>query len=100
MFNSAYICLQKIFSSTVFAGTVISTIMRGERLHATVSLISIYKEGNLAIQQAGKNMSAKVIVICKQCPLLRRGKEGNFSLAVKLRDRDGDKRASPSYSGI
>lgn len=78
MFNSAYICLHcyiisKMFSSAVFAGTVITTITRGGSLHATVSLISIYKEGNLAIQQAGKNMSAKVIVICKQCPLLRRG---------------------------
>ncbi|XP_006757566.2 PREDICTED: procollagen C-endopeptidase enhancer 2, partial [Myotis davidii] len=60
-------------SNFVFAGTVITTITRGGSLHATISLISIYKEGNLAIQQAGKNMSAKVIVICKQCPLLRRG---------------------------
>nr|KAF6379740.1 procollagen C-endopeptidase enhancer 2 [Myotis myotis] len=59
-------------SNFVFAGTVITTITRGGSLHATISLISIYKEGNLAIQQAGKNMSAKVIVICKQCPLLRR----------------------------
>lgn len=105
MFNSAYSCLHcyvisKMLSSTVFAGTVITTITRGGSLHATISLISIYKEGNLAIQQAGKNMSAKVIVICKQCPLLRRGKEGNFSLVGELRDRDGDKRASLSYSGI
>ncbi|KAF5914563.1 hypothetical protein HPG69_007948 [Diceros bicornis minor] len=59
--------------TTVLAGTVITTITRGGSLHATVSIINIYKEGNLAIQQAGKNMSAKVIVVCKQCPLLRRG---------------------------
>lgn len=43
---------------------------------ATVSIISIYREGNLAIQQAGKNMSVKLTVVCKQCPLLRRGKDG------------------------
>ncbi|KAB1283308.1 Procollagen C-endopeptidase enhancer 2, partial [Camelus dromedarius] len=60
-------------SNFVLAGTVITTIPRGGSLHATVSIINIYKEGNLAIQQAGKNMSAKVVVVCKQCPLLRRG---------------------------
>lgn len=60
-------------SNFVLAGTVITTIPRGGSLHATVSIINIYKEGNLAIQQAGKNMSAKVLVVCKQCPLLRRG---------------------------
>ncbi|KAG8511422.1 Procollagen C-endopeptidase enhancer 2 [Galemys pyrenaicus] len=59
--------------TTVLAGTVITTVTRGGSLHATVSIINIYKEGNLAIQQAGKNMSAKIIVVCKQCPLLRRG---------------------------
>ncbi|XP_021561845.1 procollagen C-endopeptidase enhancer 2 [Carlito syrichta] len=60
-------------SNFVLAGTVITTVTRGGSLHATVSIINIYKEGNLAIQQAGKNMSAKLIVVCKQCPLLRRG---------------------------
>ncbi|MBZ3872575.1 Procollagen C-endopeptidase enhancer 2 [Sciurus carolinensis] len=60
-------------SNFVLAGTVITTVTRGGSLHATVSIINIYKEGSLAIQQAGKNMSAKVIVVCKQCPLLRRG---------------------------
>lgn len=68
-------------SSAVLAGTVITTVTRGGSLHATVSIINIYKEGNLAIQQAGKNMSAKITVVCKQCPLLRRGKEENFSLS-------------------
>lgn len=79
IFSSTSTCLycdtvSKIFSSAVLAGTVITTVTRGGSLHATVSLINIYKEGNLAIQQAGKNMSAKVVVVCKQCPLLRRGK--------------------------
>lgn len=58
----------------VITGTVISTTTRAGSLHATISIINVYKEGNLAIQQAGKNMSAKIIVVCKQCPLLRRGK--------------------------
>ncbi|XP_047582934.1 procollagen C-endopeptidase enhancer 2 isoform X1 [Lutra lutra] len=60
-------------SNFVLAGTMITTVTRGGSLHATVSIINIYKEGNLAIQQAGKNMSAKITVVCKQCPLLRRG---------------------------
>uniref|UniRef100_A0A2K6TN52 Procollagen C-endopeptidase enhancer 2 n=1 Tax=Saimiri boliviensis boliviensis TaxID=39432 RepID=A0A2K6TN52_SAIBB len=60
-------------SDFVLAGTVITTVTRGGSLHTTVSIINIYKEGNLAIQQAGKNMSARLTVVCKQCPLLRRG---------------------------
>lgn len=60
-------------SNFVLAGTVITTVTRGGSLHATVSIISIYREGNLAIQQAGKNMSVKLTVVCRQCPLLRRG---------------------------
>lgn len=50
-------------------------------MHATVSIISIYREGNLAIQQAGKNMSVKLTVVCRQCPLLRRGEDGTDSLS-------------------
>lgn len=60
-------------SNFVLAGTVITTVTRGGSLQATVSIISIYREGNLAIQQAGKNMSVKLTVVCRQCPLLRRG---------------------------
>ncbi|XP_038602618.1 procollagen C-endopeptidase enhancer 2 [Tachyglossus aculeatus] len=60
-------------SNFVLAGTVISTIPRGSSLQVTVSIINVHKAGNLAIQQAGKNMSAKLVVVCKQCPLLRRG---------------------------
>lgn len=63
-----------MLSSTVLAGTVITAVTRGGSVHVTVSLINLYKEGGLAIQQAGKNMSAKVIVVCKHCPLLRRGR--------------------------
>lgn len=58
----------------VITGTVIATVTRAGSLHATISIINVYKEGNLAIQQAGKNMSAKILVMCKQCPLIRRGK--------------------------
>uniref|UniRef100_A0A9L0S491 Procollagen C-endopeptidase enhancer 2 n=1 Tax=Equus caballus TaxID=9796 RepID=A0A9L0S491_HORSE len=76
-------------SNFVLAGTVITTITRGGSLHATVSIINIYKEGNLAIQQAGKNMSAKVVVVCKQCPLLRRGVRPPLSLMeVPFRHRE------------
>ncbi|KFQ98833.1 Procollagen C-endopeptidase enhancer 2, partial [Opisthocomus hoazin] len=60
-------------SNFVITGTVITAITRAGSLHATISIINVYKEGNLAIQQAGKSMSAKIIVVCKQCPLIRRG---------------------------
>uniref|UniRef100_K7GGM0 Procollagen C-endopeptidase enhancer 2 n=1 Tax=Pelodiscus sinensis TaxID=13735 RepID=K7GGM0_PELSI len=60
-------------SNFVITGTVITAVTRGGSLHATISIINVYKEGNLAIQQAGKNMSTKIIVVCKQCPLIRRG---------------------------
>ncbi|XP_074403238.1 procollagen C-endopeptidase enhancer 2 [Zonotrichia albicollis] len=60
-------------SNFVITGTVITTVPRAGSLHATISIINVYKEGNLAIQQAGKNMSAKILVMCKQCPLIRRG---------------------------
>ncbi|XP_043926958.1 procollagen C-endopeptidase enhancer 2 [Protopterus annectens] len=60
-------------SDFVIIGTVITTVTRGTSLHATVSIINVYKEGNLAIQQAGKNMSTKIIVVCKKCPAIRRG---------------------------
>lgn len=57
-------------------------------MHATVSIISIYREGNLAIQQAGKNMSVKLTVVCRQCPLLRRGKDRAVAFLLgKLRSR-------------
>ncbi|XP_078521745.1 procollagen C-endopeptidase enhancer 2 [Lissotriton helveticus] len=60
-------------SNFVITGTVISTATRTGSLYATISIINVYKEGNLAIQQAGKHMSAKLTVVCKQCPLIRRG---------------------------
>lgn len=42
-------------------------------MHTTVSIINIYKEGNLAIQQAGKSMSTKIVILCKKCPSVKRG---------------------------
>nr|XP_056706127.1 procollagen C-endopeptidase enhancer 2 [Euleptes europaea] len=60
-------------SNFVITGSCITTNTRGGSLHATISIINVYKEGNLAIQQAGKNMSAKIVVVCKQCPVIRRG---------------------------
>uniref|UniRef100_W5LIK9 Procollagen C-endopeptidase enhancer 2a n=1 Tax=Astyanax mexicanus TaxID=7994 RepID=W5LIK9_ASTMX len=47
--------------------------MREQSVLATFSITSVYKEGNLAIQQAGKTMSTKITVLCKKCPLVRRG---------------------------
>lgn len=42
-------------------------------MHTTVSIINIYKEGSLAIQQAGKSMSTKIVILCKKCPSVKRG---------------------------
>lgn len=42
-------------------------------MYATVSIINVYKEGSLAIQQAGKTMSTKITILCKKCPFIRRG---------------------------
>ncbi|XP_015216834.1 procollagen C-endopeptidase enhancer 2b isoform X2 [Lepisosteus oculatus] len=60
-------------SSFVITGTVITAVTRGGSMFATVSIINVYKEGNLAIQQAGKNMSTKIHILCKKCPFVRRG---------------------------
>ncbi|KTG24819.1 hypothetical protein cypCar_00039528, partial [Cyprinus carpio] len=57
----------------VITGTVISAVMRGGSMYATISIINVYKEGNLAIQQAGKTMSTKIVILCKKCPYIRRG---------------------------
>lgn len=61
-------------SVTVITGTVITAAIRGGSMYATVSIINVYKEGSLAIQQAGKTMSTKIIILCKKCPFIRRGK--------------------------
>lgn len=42
-------------------------------MYATISIINVYKEGSLAIQQAGKTMSTKIIILCKKCPFVKRG---------------------------
>lgn len=62
-----------VYGSVVITGTVITAAMRGGSMYATVSIINVYKEGSLAIQQAGKTMSTKIIILCKKCPFIRRG---------------------------
>ncbi|XP_034159336.1 procollagen C-endopeptidase enhancer 2 isoform X1 [Pangasianodon hypophthalmus] len=58
---------------TVLTGTLVSAAMREQSVLATFSITNVYKEGNLSIQQAGKSMSTKVTILCKKCPLVRRG---------------------------
>uniref|UniRef100_A0A673N5V6 Procollagen C-endopeptidase enhancer 2a n=1 Tax=Sinocyclocheilus rhinocerous TaxID=307959 RepID=A0A673N5V6_9TELE len=60
-------------SNFVITATLISAAMRDHSVLATFSIMHLYKEGSLAIQQAGKTMSTKVTVLCKKCPLVRRG---------------------------
>ncbi|XP_009979174.1 PREDICTED: procollagen C-endopeptidase enhancer 2, partial [Tauraco erythrolophus] len=80
-------------SNFVITGTVITAITRAGSLHATISIINVYKEGNLAIQQAGKSMSAKIIVVCKQCPFIRRGL--NYIIMGQVED-DGRGKVFPN----
>lgn len=58
---------------SAITGTIITAVPRGGSMHTTVSIINIYKEGNLAIQQAGKSMSTKIVILCKKCPSVKRG---------------------------
>ncbi|XP_068135351.1 procollagen C-endopeptidase enhancer 2 [Hyperolius riggenbachi] len=58
-------------SNFVITCTVLTALSKGGSV--TVSIINVYKEGTLAIQQAGKSMSAKIVVVCKHCPMIRRG---------------------------
>ncbi|XP_053486078.1 procollagen C-endopeptidase enhancer 2 [Ictalurus furcatus] len=60
-------------SNFVLTGTLVSAAMRELSVLATFSITNVYKEGNLSIQQAGKSMSTKVLILCKKCPLVRRG---------------------------
>ncbi|KAB5579786.1 hypothetical protein PHYPO_G00198980 [Pangasianodon hypophthalmus] len=60
-------------SNFVLTGTLVSAAMREQSVLATFSITNVYKEGNLSIQQAGKSMSTKVTILCKKCPLVRRG---------------------------
>ncbi|XP_026854141.2 procollagen C-endopeptidase enhancer 2 isoform X1 [Electrophorus electricus] len=60
-------------SNFVITGTLISAAMRDQSVLATFSITSLHKEGNLTVQQAGKAMSTRVVVLCKKCPLVRRG---------------------------
>ncbi|XP_067897650.1 procollagen C-endopeptidase enhancer 2b isoform X2 [Heterodontus francisci] len=60
-------------TTTMLTGTVITAVTRNGSIHTTISIINIYKEGTVAIQQAGKNMSVRIISVCKKCPIIKRG---------------------------
>ncbi|XP_061661709.1 procollagen C-endopeptidase enhancer 2b isoform X2 [Syngnathoides biaculeatus] len=81
-------------SNFVITGTVISAVTRGGSVHATVSIIKVYKEGNLAIQQAGKTMSTKMVILCKKCPFVRRGLNYIFMGSV---DEEGRGKVGPHH---
>ncbi|XP_061613877.1 procollagen C-endopeptidase enhancer 2b isoform X2 [Phyllopteryx taeniolatus] len=81
-------------SNFVITGTVISAVTRGGSVHATVSIINVYKEGNLAIQQAGKTMSTKMVILCKKCPFVRRGLNYIFMGHV---DEEGRGKVGPHH---
>ncbi|XP_024248196.1 procollagen C-endopeptidase enhancer 2 [Oncorhynchus tshawytscha] len=81
-------------SDFVITGTVITAVVRGGSVYATISIINVYKESNLAIQQAGKTMSTKIIVLCKKCPFIRRGLNYIFMGSA---DEDGKGKIAPHH---
>ncbi|MBN3304025.1 PCOC2 endopeptidase, partial [Amia calva] len=81
-------------SNFVISGTVITAVTRGGSMYATISIINVYKEGNLAIQQAGKNMSTKLVILCKRCPFIRRGLNYIF---MGQADEEGRGKITPNH---
>lgn len=78
----------------MITGTVITAVVRGGSVSATISIINVYKQSNLAIQQAGKTMSTKIIVLCKKCPFIRRGLNYIFMGSA---DEDGKGKIAPHH---
>uniref|UniRef100_A0AAQ4QK44 Procollagen C-endopeptidase enhancer 2 n=1 Tax=Gasterosteus aculeatus aculeatus TaxID=481459 RepID=A0AAQ4QK44_GASAC len=81
-------------SHFVITGTVITAVTREGSMYATVSILNVYKEGSLAIQQAGKTMSTKIIILCKKCPFIRRGLTYVFMGQV---EEDGRGKIAPQH---
>ncbi|KAG7322698.1 hypothetical protein KOW79_014044 [Hemibagrus wyckioides] len=74
-------------SEFVITGTVTALIPAPQgRLIATVSIVKAYKAGGLTITQAGETMTVKLVLMCRTCPVLRRGQ--NFILMGQV-DEDG-----------
>ncbi|KAI4902857.1 hypothetical protein NFI96_003572 [Prochilodus magdalenae] len=74
-------------SEFVITGTVTALSPGPEgSLYATMSIIKTYKAGRLTITQVGETMSVKLVLPCKNCPLLRRGQ--NFILMGQV-DEEG-----------
>nr|XP_033781487.1 procollagen C-endopeptidase enhancer 1 [Geotrypetes seraphini] len=69
--------LQSNFCSSEFVvtGTVktLAKVANDNSLYATVSIINSYKVGSLNVQQAGKTMNIKIVLVCPRCPILKRG---------------------------
>ncbi|KAJ1079977.1 hypothetical protein NDU88_000199 [Pleurodeles waltl] len=58
----------------VLTGTIKAVTRAPVRgIYATVSILNIFKEGSLSIQQAGQAMSVKVLLLCPRCPVLKKG---------------------------
>ncbi|XP_067828398.1 procollagen C-endopeptidase enhancer 2-like [Heptranchias perlo] len=60
-------------SDFVISGQVMNVVPSGQTLLATISVINTYKAGNLQTRQVGDNTIAKMVVVCKRCPVLKRG---------------------------
>ncbi|XP_051900693.1 procollagen C-endopeptidase enhancer 2-like [Pristis pectinata] len=57
-------------SDFVISGKVLSLSPQGQ---VTVSIIHTYKAGNLATREVGGETLAKMLVVCRRCPNLRKG---------------------------
>ncbi|KAI5099577.1 procollagen C-endopeptidase enhancer precursor, partial [Silurus meridionalis] len=83
----ATVSIIKAYKSGLITGkvTALSPAPQG-RLLATVSIIKAYKSGGLTITQAGETMTVKLVLMCRTCPVLRRGQ--NFIVMGQV-DEDG-----------
>ncbi|XP_048475964.1 procollagen C-endopeptidase enhancer 1-like [Rhincodon typus] len=60
-------------SNFVISGQVLNLVPNGHSLQATISIINTYKAGDLRTRQVRNKLIAKLLVVCKRCPIIRKG---------------------------
>ncbi|XP_038642705.1 procollagen C-endopeptidase enhancer 2-like [Scyliorhinus canicula] len=60
-------------SNFVITAKVLNLVPNGQSLQATVAIINTYKAGNLKTRQVGDKLITKILLVCRQCPNLRKG---------------------------
>ncbi|XP_062894970.1 procollagen C-endopeptidase enhancer 2-like [Mobula hypostoma] len=60
-------------SDFVISGKVVSLSPLGQGLQATISIIHTYKTGSLAMREVQGKTLAKMLLVCRRCPNLKKG---------------------------